>query len=70
MWVLIQLISRNTHKYSIAKMCLLLGVSRSNYYYEINRIQTEVETTEDKEIIQIFKESTNRYVSRKIKFEL
>jgi hypothetical protein len=51
-------------------MCLLLGVSRSNYYYEINRIQTEVETTEDKEIIQIFKESTNRYVSRKIKFEL
>ncbi|CCV66626.1 putative transposase [Paracholeplasma brassicae] len=51
-------------------MCLLLGVPRSNYYYEINRIQTEVETIEDKEIIQIFEESTNRYGSRKIKFEL
>ena len=51
-------------------MCKILGVSRSNYYYEINRITTEIETNEDKLVIEIFETSKGHYGARKIKVEL
>lgn len=51
-------------------MCKILGVSRSNYYYEINRITTEIETDEDKLVIEIFEASKGHYGARKIKVEL
>lgn len=51
-------------------MCKVLGVSRSNYYYEINLITTEIETNEDKLVIEIFETSKGHYGARKIKVEL
>ncbi|MDG0889669.1 hypothetical protein P5915_09810, partial [Acholeplasma manati] len=42
-------------------------MSRSNYYYGINRITTEIETDEDKLVIEIFEASKGHYGARKIR---
>ncbi len=52
-------------------MCKILQISRSTYYFELNKINNE-EKTEDYEadIISAFKESKNIYGARKIKIVL
>lgn len=40
-------------------MCKLLEVSRSNYYYEINRIEHEDETNDDEAVIKAFDDMPN-----------
>jgi len=49
-------------------MCRVLKLSRSTYYYESTRIETEDEIVP--EVIRIFEESRNNYGTRKIKREL
>jgi transposase InsO family protein len=51
-------------------MCKLLEVSRSNYYYEINRIEHEDETNDDEAVIKAFDDSKGNYGARKLKIEL
>jgi transposase InsO family protein len=51
-------------------MCNLLEISRSNYYYEINKVHLEVESSEDKAVIQAFEDSKGNYGARKLKIEL
>jgi transposase InsO family protein len=51
-------------------MCKILKVSRSNYYYEINRIVKEEESSEDQAVIQAFEDSRGNYGARKLKIEL
>jgi transposase InsO family protein len=51
-------------------MCKLLEVSRSNYYYEINRIEHEDETSDDEAVIKAFDDSKGNYGARKLKIEL
>jgi len=51
-------------------MCKLLEVPRSNYYYEINRIEHEDETNDDEVVIKAFDDSKGNYGARKIKIEL
>ena len=51
-------------------MCKVLELSRSLYYYHINRLEQEENDEEDEAVISAFKESRNNYGSRKIKKEL
>jgi len=51
-------------------MCKLLEVPRSNYYYEINRIEHEDETNDDEAVIKAFDDSKGNYGARKLKIEL
>ena len=51
-------------------MCKVLKISRSLYYYHINRIEQEENGEEDQSVISAFKESRNNYGSRKIREEL
>jgi transposase InsO family protein len=51
-------------------MCRILSVSRSNYYYEINRVEREDETDYDKAVIKAFLDSDGNYGARKLKIEL
>ena len=48
-------------------MCKVLKVARSNYYYEINRIECENETDYDKAVIKAFEDSDSNYGARKSK---
>ena len=51
-------------------MCKILSVSRSNYYYEINRIVKEEESSEVQAVIQAFEDPRGNYGARKLKIEL
>jgi len=51
-------------------MCKVLKISRSLYYYHINRIEQEENEEEDQSVISAFKESRNNYGARKIHEEL
>lgn len=51
-------------------MCKILEVSRSSYYYEMNRIMKEVESSDDKAVIKAFADSKGNYGARKLKIEL
>src|SRR5699024_6053426 len=65
----VDVIRNNTHKYSVSAMCKVLQIPRSTYYYESkDRDNQEEELTNL--VVQIFKNSRNIYVQRKIKVEL
>lgn len=51
-------------------MCQLLGVPRSNYYYEISQADPVEESKEDNAVIQAFNDSKGIYGARKLKVEL
>lgn len=51
-------------------MCKILSVAKSNYYYEINRVEREDETNYDKVVIKAFMETDSNYGARKLKKEL
>jgi len=65
-----KVIHHNAHKYSIVKMCKVLEISRSVYYYHMNRLEQEQNDEEDKAVINAFKESRSNYGARKIRQEL
>lgn len=51
-------------------MCKLLSVARSNYYYEVNRVEREDKTEYDKAVNKAFLDSDSNYGARKLKKEL
>ncbi|WP_424526671.1 IS3 family transposase [Spiroplasma endosymbiont of Glossina fuscipes fuscipes] len=64
------LITNNKDKYSVRKMCQILKIAKSKYYYQINKItKTEINIYEN-EVISAFKESYKVYGARKIKIIL
>jgi len=51
-------------------MCQILEISRSNYYYEINRMKHIDKANHDEAVIQAFEASKGNYGARKLKVEL
>lgn len=51
-------------------MCRILKISRSNYYYDFERITLIEKPEYDKAVIQEFEDSDGRYGARKLKNEL
>ncbi|WP_339025194.1 IS3 family transposase [Spiroplasma endosymbiont of Agriotes lineatus] len=66
----IKIINSNKKKYSIRKMCKLLNISKSNYYYQINKYTRKIVNNYNQEIISAFNESRQVYGARKIKVVL
>ncbi len=51
-------------------MCKLLNISKSNYYYQINKYTRKIVNNYNQEIISVFNESHQVYGARKIKVVL
>lgn len=51
-------------------MCKLLNISRSNYYYQINKYTRKIVNNYNKEVISVFNENRQIYGARKIKVVL
>ncbi|WP_339024799.1 IS3 family transposase [Spiroplasma endosymbiont of Agriotes lineatus] len=66
----ITIINSNKKKYSIRKICQLLNISKSNYYYQINKYTRKIVNNYNQEIISAFNESHQVYGARKIKVVL
>lgn len=62
------MIKANKNKYSITKMCLLLNIPRSVFYYKPK--EKVVNSDLENAVIQCFKDSRNNYGTQKIKKEL
>ncbi|AVP35546.1 IS3 family transposase [Staphylococcus felis] len=70
----IDVIRKNANKYSVSAMCKVLQISRSSYYYEINKSPNVEKDDRDKEIsdkiIEIFNSNRKCFGTRRIKNEL
>ncbi|PAF21649.1 IS3 family transposase, partial [Shouchella clausii] len=61
----VNVIKRNTDKYSVSAMCSVLQISRSTYYYKAKERQSEDDVTGA--VIEIFEQNRSAYGTRKIK---
>lgn len=70
----IEVIRKNAHQYSVSTMCKVLQVSRSTYYFEINKQKNEKKINQDSEIneivVKIFNSNRKCFGTRRIKIEL
>ncbi|MCH4891314.1 IS3 family transposase [Acidaminobacter sp. JC074] len=64
----VAIINSNKDKYSISAMCGVLKISRSTYYYELQKTETEpVIDPLTKDVIRIFKANRKCYGTRRIR---
>ncbi|WP_342255926.1 IS3 family transposase [Spiroplasma endosymbiont of Poecilobothrus nobilitatus] len=63
----ITIINNNKTKYSVRKICKILGLSKSTYYYQTNKCINKQVNNYEQEIISAFNKSRKIYGARKIK---
>src|SRR5699024_7419665 len=67
----IEVIRKNAHKYSVSAMCKVLQISRSTYYFEINKQRTTKRCERDNDInetiIQLFNSNRKCFGTRSVK---
>src|SRR5699024_11547962 len=67
----IEVIRKNAHKYSVSAMCKVLQISRSTYYFEINKHKTNTQYERDNDInqtiIHVFHSNRKCFGTRRIK---